>query len=116
MYGTDFEILTDHKPLEFIYSRKSHPSARVRHIPGKENIADTLSRLTEQHTKSCEKLCAETEEYVRFVAVRVPYPLERLNVPQQLTKNCPILENAFRRDSGKHLKTSGGVNFLSLGN
>ena len=29
LYGTDFEILTDHKPLEFIYSRKSHPSARV---------------------------------------------------------------------------------------
>ena len=29
LYGTDFEILTDHKPLEFIHSRKSHPSARV---------------------------------------------------------------------------------------
>ena len=41
---------------------------KVRHIPGKENIADTLSRLTDQHTKSCEKLCTETEEYVRFVA------------------------------------------------
>lgn len=41
---------------------------KVIHIPGKENIADTLSRLTDQHTKSCAKLCAETEEYVRFVA------------------------------------------------
>ena len=63
LYGTDFEILTDHKPLEFIYSRKSHPSAKVnrwvlqlqpyrflvRLVP--ENIADTLSRLTDQHTK-----------------------------------------------------------------
>lgn len=29
LYGTDFEILTDHKPLEFIYSKKSQPSARV---------------------------------------------------------------------------------------
>ena len=29
LYGTDFEILTDHKPLEFVYSRKSHPSVRV---------------------------------------------------------------------------------------
>ena len=23
LYGTDFEILTDHKPLQFIYSKKS---------------------------------------------------------------------------------------------
>ena len=65
LYGTDFQILTDHKPLKFIYSRKSQPSARVnrwvlqlqpyrftvRLIPGKENIADTLSRLTDQQTK-----------------------------------------------------------------
>ena len=40
----------------------------VRHIPGKQNIADTLSRLTDQHTKPCAKLCTKTEEYVRFVA------------------------------------------------
>lgn len=60
LYGTDFEILTDHKLLKFIHSNKSQPSARVnrwvlrlqpyrstiRHIPGKENIADSLSRLT----------------------------------------------------------------------
>ena len=29
LYGTDFEILTDHKPLQFIYSKRSQPSARV---------------------------------------------------------------------------------------
>lgn len=29
LYGTDFGILTDHKPLEFIYLKKLHPSARV---------------------------------------------------------------------------------------
>ena len=40
----------------------------ARHIPGKVNIADTLFRLTDQHTKSCAKLCTETEDYVRFVA------------------------------------------------
>ena len=80
LYGTDFEILTDHKPLLFIYSKKSQPSARVnrwalriqpyrltvRHIPGKDNISDSLSRLT--RSKGSAGLSSEAEEYVRFVA------------------------------------------------
>ena len=57
LYGTDFEILADHKPLKFIYSRKSHPSARVnrwelrlqpyrftvRHILGKKHCRYPIS-------------------------------------------------------------------------
>ena len=79
VYGIDFELLTDHKPLEFIYSRKSNPSARVnrwvlrlqpymfvvKHIPGKTNIADSLSRLTSK----AEKPDLRTENYIRYVAV-----------------------------------------------
>ena len=41
LYGTDFEILTDHKPLEFIYSRKSHPSARVNRVLRKLRLSKT---------------------------------------------------------------------------
>ena len=79
VYGIDFELLTDHKPLEFIYSRKSNPSARVnrwvlrlqtykfvvKHIPEKTNIADSLSRLTSK----AEKPDLKTENYVCYVAV-----------------------------------------------
>lgn len=29
LHGTEFELRTDHKPLEFIYSKKSKPCARI---------------------------------------------------------------------------------------
>ena len=59
LYGTKFHLVTHHKPLEVLYSKKSNPPAcierRVLHIPeldytvkykpGSENIADALSRL-----------------------------------------------------------------------
>ncbi|KAK6192673.1 hypothetical protein SNE40_004107 [Patella caerulea] len=81
IYGTDFELLTDHKPLEFIYSTKSKPSARierwvlrmqpykyiVKHIPGKNNIADCLSRLLKTDGPMSSSI--DTEEYIKFVAL-----------------------------------------------
>ncbi|XP_023312364.1 uncharacterized protein K02A2.6-like [Anoplophora glabripennis] len=55
----DFELITDHKPLEIIFGEKSKPCARIErwvlrlqaykfkviYRPGKTNIADSLSRL-----------------------------------------------------------------------
>ena len=60
LYGVDFTLLTDHKPLEVIYSTSSRNSEkkerwvlrlqpymfRAQYVPGKQNIADSLSRLT----------------------------------------------------------------------
>ena len=79
LYGIEFELWTDHKPLEFIYSRRSRPSARierwvlrlqpyafsVKYLPGQLNIADALSRLTKIEEKESRSVA---EEYIRFVA------------------------------------------------
>ena len=64
--GETFELETDHKPLERIYSRTSKPCARIErwvlrlqgfnfivvYQPGKTNIADALSRLNS--VESCD--------------------------------------------------------------
>ena len=79
--GREFDLVTDHKPLEIIYSPKSKPSARTErwvlqlqphhfHIiykPGKENITDTLSRLP--HTDEGKNF-DDTENYVNFITVK----------------------------------------------
>ncbi|XP_053954964.1 uncharacterized protein K02A2.6-like [Anastrepha ludens] len=59
LMGLEFELVTDHKPLETIFKPTSKPPARIErwllrlqpfkfkviYRPGKENIADSVSRL-----------------------------------------------------------------------
>ena len=82
VYGVPFKLVTDHKPPEVIYGPRSKPCARVerwvlrmqphkfkvKYIPGRKNIADSLSRMVGDNDVS-SKHTPEAEEYVRFVAV-----------------------------------------------
>lgn len=59
VYGKEFDLITDHKPLEILFGPRSKPCARIErwvlrlqsykynviYKPGKTNIADPLSRL-----------------------------------------------------------------------
>ena len=85
IYGTKFELLTDHKPLEAISNPRSRPSARVErwtlrlqpynfkvvYIPGKQNVTDSLSHLLPPHPKPAHHHIAD--EYVQFVT-HAPVP------------------------------------------
>ena len=77
--GMEFTLLTDHKPLETISSISSRNSARierwllrlqpykfrVQYVPGKQNIAASLSRLVDKGGVSDHD---DAEEFIRFVA------------------------------------------------
>ena len=79
VYGRDFELETDHKPLEYIYKSTSKPSARIErwvlrlqgynfrvvYRPGKTNIADALSRLNSINPKDRS---GEKTDFVRVIA------------------------------------------------
>ena len=82
LIGINFELVTDHKPLEVIYGKTSKPSARiermvlrlqpyrftVKYKAGKSNIADPLSRLTQIKTEK-SKVSKVAEEYIRCMAI-----------------------------------------------
>ena len=78
VYGREFELETDHKPLQCIFGKSSKPSARIERWilrlqchhynvvcrPGNTNIADALLRLNQPKPKD---LSRETEEVIRLV-------------------------------------------------
>ena len=80
LYGKEFMLYTDHKPLEVIYSPKSKRPPRIErwalclqpykfrmvHMPGKTNPADVLSRLPLEGQPNRERQI--TEEYINYIA------------------------------------------------
>ena len=81
VYGIDFEVVTDHKALEILYSPKGKPAARilrwyirllpysfvVKYSPGRDNPADYFSWKPVSGSSEGETLATETEEYVNNI-------------------------------------------------
>jgi hypothetical protein len=82
LYGTTFDIHTNHKPLEIIYSPTSKPPARierwglrlqpykfcVKYSPGIGNPADVLSRLPLPNATTNTRKTAE--KYVQLSTIK----------------------------------------------
>lgn len=82
LIGFKFELWTDHRPLECIFSPRSKPSARierwvlrlqsfdyvVKYISGKRNIADSLSRLLSRPTENSSEQNG-IEDYEHSIAL-----------------------------------------------
>ena len=78
VFGREFELETDHKPLQYIYNKSSKPSARLErwvlrlqgynfkviYRPGSTNIADVLSRLNSAEQKDPS---GEEADFVRAI-------------------------------------------------
>ncbi|XP_058449424.1 uncharacterized protein K02A2.6-like [Malaya genurostris] len=93
--GLEFIIMTDHKPLLNIFNEKSTPNQRqewwilrmqsfrykITHVPGKINIADPLSRLSEVLRENTFDRRTEKELY----------SIVQINKPPAVTMNEMIM-------------------------
>lgn len=83
IYGKEFELVTDHRALETIFSPKSRPCARIERWvlrlqsysyktvfkPGKTNIADPLSRLIPEATGKTNTVSDDDETYINWIVM-----------------------------------------------
>ena len=84
MFGKTFELLTDHKPLQFIFSAKSKPFARVERwvlrMQSNNYVVRQLARLLSETGKTTET--SEAEEYLHRI----------------VDESVPIAERASKKD------------------
>lgn len=117
LYGKEFELVTDHKPLEVIYSGRSKPSARierwvlrlqpynfrVKYILGRENITDVLSRLSRSPVAEYN----HEDEYIKFVTVAAtPKALSTKEIERASAKDkilCAV-KKSLKIDTWEKLK------------
>ena len=99
VFGRKFELETDHKALECIYTPQSKPSARIErwvlrlqsydykvvYRPGKGNIADALSRLNHKEPKDRS---GETVDEIRCIAESlVPAALSMTEIEEESARD-----------------------------
>ncbi|KAG7304923.1 hypothetical protein JYU34_010335 [Plutella xylostella] len=100
LFGKEFDLITDHKPLEFLFSPKSRPCARVerwvlklqaycyniKYKPGNTNIADPLSRLCKEVNS-----ISEDKDYVnQIIQIAKPQAIRLKELTDHSEKDAEI--------------------------
>ena len=103
LYGADFDLLTDHKALEFIFSPRSKSNARIErwmlrlqpyrykviHSAGSKNIADSLSRLFNENVIKNAENDDSIDEYVNLIVkYATPIAKDIDKDSEQFCKEC----------------------------
>lgn len=117
LLGISFELETDHKPLEAIFSPQSKPcmrierwvlrlqafSYRVVYRKGASNIADPLSRLTDQsHGEPFE---TESATYIRSVVEYAAIDFPEIEEANRNDEEMKTLREAVLKDEGWYVDT-----------
>lgn len=115
LYGIEFELVTDHKALEYLFTPKSKPNARIerwilrlqpysykiKYEKGCTNIADPLSRLVKVATKQ-EKEEVNRIDYVYAIAREsVPKAMSLSEIDCESQKDVTLIEVRHAVNTGK---------------
>ncbi|XP_062556732.1 uncharacterized protein K02A2.6-like [Armigeres subalbatus] len=113
LLGTTFRLITDCKPLDFLFSYRSKPCPRIErwvlriqsfrfqvvYEPGATNLADALSRLSMDHPVSFD---GEEEGYIRcLVAAAIPNAITVKEVEEESIKDSSINDLINALDGGQ---------------
>ena len=121
LFGIMFELSTDHKLIEVIYSNKLQPSARiwrwllrlqpysfvVRHIPGKNGCRHIVASFKDQRGLVNDRNVAE--EYVRYVADHAApkaIPVTEMDHESMTDPELCTLRDLFNMDIGTIVQKS----------
>lgn len=113
LFGKEFDLITDHKPLEVLFGPKSKPCARIErwvlrlqayryHIkyrPGKSNVADSLSRLPQsssipQDTRE-DDYVHQIVEHARPHAIPMKDIIEHSETDSEI---CSVKKGIYEKD------------------
>lgn len=112
LFGKEFDLVTDHKPLEILFGKKSRPCARIErwvlrlqsykyrimYKPGKKNIADPLSRLcklTNSSSDSEDTHVCQIVNYARPQAISMSDIIKTSETDKEI---CDVRKGLYQND------------------